>query len=92
MCLDHIIAHEICHFFYALPLKLAPTCFIKQCGTSRTHEFECKFVSLVYQLRCLEFGGLQITVGKVLKIPCQRFIILPETPKNYSYKTKKKNM
>jgi hypothetical protein len=40
MCLDHIIAHETYHFFHALPLKLAPTCFIKQCGTSGTQEFE----------------------------------------------------
>jgi hypothetical protein len=48
MCLDHIIAHETYHFFHALPLKLAPTCFIKQCGTSRTQEFECRSVFLVY--------------------------------------------
>ena len=40
MCLDHIMTHETYHFFHALPLKLAPTCFTKQCGTSRTQEFE----------------------------------------------------
>ena len=40
MCLHHIIAHETYHFFHTLPLKLAPTCFIKQCGTFRTQEFE----------------------------------------------------
>ena len=57
MCLDHIIACKIYNFFLALPLKLAPTCFIKQCGTSRTQEFEPIFVFLVYQLKCLENGG-----------------------------------
>ena len=40
ICLDHIIAHDTYHFFHGLPLKLAPTCFIKQCGTSRTQELE----------------------------------------------------
>ena len=40
LCLDHIIAHEIYQFFHALSLKLAPTCFIKQCGTSRTQGSE----------------------------------------------------
>ena len=43
MCLDHTIANEIYHFFHTLPLKLAPACFIKQCGTSRTQAFKCKF-------------------------------------------------
>ena len=58
ICLDHIIARDTCHFFHVLPLKLAPTCFIKQCGASRTQESECKFVFLVYQLKYLEFGDL----------------------------------
>ena len=40
MCLDHIIGHETCYFFFALPLKRAPTCFTKQHGTSRTQGFE----------------------------------------------------
>ena len=40
MCCNHIIANETYHYFHALPLKLAPTCFIKQCGTSRAQEFE----------------------------------------------------
>ena len=40
MCLDHIIAHETYHFYLALPLKPTSTCFTKQCGTSRTQEFE----------------------------------------------------
>jgi hypothetical protein len=44
MCLDHFKSHETYCFFHTLPLKLAPTCFIKQCGTSRTQEFECRFV------------------------------------------------
>ena len=57
-CLDHIIAHKTYHFFHALPLKLAPTCFINQCGISRTQEFGCIILFLVYQLKCLEFGGL----------------------------------
>ena len=39
-CLDHIIAQQTYHFLHALSLKLGPTCFIKQCGTSRTQEFE----------------------------------------------------
>ena len=43
ICLDHIIAHDTYCFFHALPFKLSPTCFIKQCGTSRTQEFECIF-------------------------------------------------
>jgi hypothetical protein len=77
MCLDHIIARETYHFFHVLPLKLAPTCFIKQCGTSGTQEFECKFVFLVYQLKCLEFGDLQYILGNVLKIPSERYIIAP---------------
>ena len=58
MCLDHIIAHDAYLSFHTLPFKLAPTCSIKQCGTSRTQEFECRFVFLVYQLNFLEFGGL----------------------------------
>ena len=54
MCLDHIIANEMYHVFHALPLKLAPTCFIKQCGTSRSRaqDFECNFVFMLYQLYC----------------------------------------
>ena len=40
MCLNHIIAHETYLFFHALHLKFAPTCFIKQWGTSTTQEFE----------------------------------------------------
>jgi len=50
MYLDHIIVHEKYHFFHTVPLKLAPTCFIKQCGASKTQELECIFVCLVYQL------------------------------------------
>ena len=56
-CLHHIIAHETYHFYLALSLKLASTCFTKQCQTFETQEFECMFVFLVYQLKCLEFGG-----------------------------------
>ena len=44
MCLDHAIANEIYHFFHALLLKLAPTCLMKQCGTSTTQESDCRFV------------------------------------------------
>ena len=40
MCLHHIRAHERNHFLHALPLKPTPTCFTKQCRTSRTQEFE----------------------------------------------------
>ena len=58
MHLNHIIAHETYHYHLALPLKPAPTCFTKQRGTSKTQEFECRFVFLLYQLQCLEFGGL----------------------------------
>jgi hypothetical protein len=43
MCLNHIVAHETYHYYLYLPLKLAPTCFTKQCGTSKTQEFECRF-------------------------------------------------
>ena len=50
MCLDHIITHETYHLNLALPLKPAPTCFIKQRGTSSTQEFEYKYVFFVYQL------------------------------------------
>ena len=46
MCLNHIIAHDTCHFFHALPLKLAPTCFIKQCEISRTQEVHICFFGL----------------------------------------------
>ena len=37
-----------------MPLKLVPTCFIKQCGTSRSRaqDFECNFVFMLYQLYC----------------------------------------
>ena len=58
MCIDHIIAHETHHFYLALPLKPTPTCFIKQRETSRPQEFKCKFVFLVYQLKCLEVEGV----------------------------------
>jgi hypothetical protein len=40
MCLDNIIAHETYLSFTPLPLKHAPTCFTKRCGTSRTQDFE----------------------------------------------------
>src|ERR1700737_1766749 len=58
MCLNYIITHETYQHHLALPLKRASTCFIKQRGTSRTQEFKCGFVFLVYQLQCLEFGGV----------------------------------
>jgi hypothetical protein len=89
ICLDHIKAHETYHLFHALPLKLAPTCFVKQCGTSRTQEFECVFAFLVYQLICLEFAGLWYIIRKVLRITFQRYITRPKTIKNHSCKTKK---
>ena len=58
MCLNHIKDHETYHYYLDLPLKLAPMCFTKQRGTSKTQEFECIFLVLFYQLQCLEFGGL----------------------------------
>ena len=54
MCLDHIIAHKTYYFYLALPLKPAPTCFIKQFVTFRAQEFKCNFFVLVYQLKCLK--------------------------------------
>src|ERR1700736_3778185 len=88
MCLNYIIAHETYQLYLALPFKPAYMCFIKQRGTSRTQEFKCKFVFLVYQLQCLEFGGVQYTVGKVLKIPFQRYITRPKMFKKYNCKRK----
>ena len=67
MCLDHIITHETYHFFHAPPLKLAPTCFIRQYGTSRTREFECIFVFLVYQPDMFRIWGLVISSWKGLQ-------------------------
>ena len=64
MCLDHIITHKTYHFFHTLPLKLAPTCFIKQCGTSRTQEFERRFVFLVYHMICLKFGACNMLLER----------------------------
>ena len=39
------MGHDTCHFFHALPLKLAPTCFTKQCGTSRIRVHMVKWVA-----------------------------------------------
>ena len=66
MCPDHISTHETCHFFHALPLKLAPTCFIKQCGASRTQEFECKlFLGLPTKM----FGIWGLVICGILLAP-----------------------
>ena len=58
MCLNPVIAHETYHYYLDLPHKLAPMCFTKQRGTSKTQEFECGFLFLFYQLQWLEFWGL----------------------------------
>ena len=73
MCLDHIIANDIYHFFHALPLELAPTCYIKQCGTSRTQEFECNFFSYLLT-KMFGVWGLLIYHWKGLKTPFQWYI------------------
>jgi hypothetical protein len=43
ICLNHIIAHETYHYCLGLPLKLAPTCFTKQRGTSKSQELSADF-------------------------------------------------
>ena len=88
ICLNYIIANEIYHFFHALPLKLAPTCFIKQCGTSRTQEFECRFVFWSTNYNVWNLGTFNI----LLKIPFQWYNTCPNTFKNYSCKRKKKKL
>ena len=48
MCLNHIIAMGHTISSISIPLKLAPTCLIKQCGTSRTHKFELLLLLLLF--------------------------------------------
>jgi hypothetical protein len=61
MCLNHIIAHETYHYYLALPVKLAPTCFPKQHGTSKkTQEFDCRFLFFVPPTTRFEIWGLVI--------------------------------
>jgi hypothetical protein len=43
MCLNLIIAHETYHYYLDLPLKLAPTCFTKQRGTSKLNNLNADF-------------------------------------------------
>ena len=57
MCLNRVIDHETHYYYLDLPLKLAPTCFTKQRGTSKSQEFECRFFFWFYQLQYLEFWG-----------------------------------
>jgi hypothetical protein len=91
MCLDHIIAHETYQLFHVLPLKLAPTCFIRQCGTFKTQEFECTIVFRVYQLDMFGIWGLVIYCWNVLKIPFQWCITSPVNLKITIAKQKQKN-
>jgi hypothetical protein len=72
ICLNHIIAHETYHYCLDLPLKLAPTCFTKQRGTSKTQEFECEyfFVLVIYRWKGLEntFPTVYYTPTNVLNL------------------------
>ena len=43
MCLNHIIAHKTYHYYFDLPLKLDPTCFTKQRGTSKLKNLSANF-------------------------------------------------
>ena len=64
MCLDHIIAHKEFQFYIALPLKLVPTCFTKQRGTSRTQRIQVHICFLGLPNEIFGIWGLVINRWK----------------------------
>jgi hypothetical protein len=70
------------------PLNLLPHVSSNNVGHLELKNLSA-YLFLVYQLICLEFGGMYYTVGKVLKKHFQWYITCPKTFKNYSCKTKK---
>ena len=76
------IRHTISYMSY--PLDLLPHVSSNNVGHLELKNLSAYLFVLVYQLKCLEFWGLQYIVGKVLRIPFQQYITRPQKFKNYN--------